>query len=101
MLFISNLLFYSNILTPKIERKDKLCKAGIDRIDCSECDLFYKRQTKYFNKKYKHHVSVFINKKESSNVAKHLLNLDHSTNPVEIVLELLKYYIVKGKSCMN
>jgi predicted GIY-YIG superfamily endonuclease len=81
----------SRILHPKIEDSNKYNSSGIYKINCNDCEKFYIGQTVNFGKRYKNHASAWRNNKpERSNVAKHLLENDHTLGKIEENMEIIK-----------
>ena len=63
-------------------KSEKTNKSGIYKLTCKDCPKIYIGQTgRSFGKRIKEHYSNFVNNKNSSNYANHLLESNHTFNP--------------------
>ena len=78
------------LVNNKIVRKDPLEKSGVYQINCKDCNFKYIGQTRRnFNIRFDEHMAKYKNNNLSSNVAKHLLENNHSSEKAD--LKILHY----------
>ena len=80
-----------NMLNSNIENCNKFNRSGIYKINCNDCDNYYIGQTVNFTRRFKEHMSACRNKKpDRSNVAKHLLDCNHTLDNIDNNLNILQ-----------
>jgi predicted GIY-YIG superfamily endonuclease len=81
----------SKFLHHSTEDESKFEKSGIYKIQCNDCNSYYIGQTQNFRKRFKEHISAWKNNKpDRSNVAKHLIQNNHTVHEIEKCLTIMK-----------
>lgn len=90
---INNIIHNGN--RSQIQKKDDYSKAGVYKIQCSDCECFYVGKTKRtFQTRFKEHIQAFKSNNLTtmkSNYAEHLLNTNHEYKNINENLEILDY----------
>ena len=69
----------SLLVINKIQNSNKLLNSGVYKIHCNDCNYFYiGKTTRNFGVRFKEHLNSWrLNRRDTSNVAKHLLQYNH------------------------
>jgi hypothetical protein len=80
------------LLMTKPQTLDKYNRSGAYKLTCSDCNKAYVGQTgRSFARRFKEHKNTFRSNSNTSNYAKHVLELPHLFGPIHETMQILQY----------
>jgi hypothetical protein len=80
------------LVMPKPETLDKYNRFGAYKLTCPDCNKAYVGQTgRGFARRFKEHKNAFRSSSNTSNYAKHILELSHLFGPIHETMQILQY----------
>jgi len=77
---------------PKPQTQDKYNKSGAYKLTCPDCNKAYVEQTgRSFAQRFKEHKIAFRSNSNTSNYAKHILELSHLFGSIHETIQILQY----------